>query len=451
MSWILETGNWILETGNWLLVIGNWVVGFWCWNFGSFLESGIWNLEFGTFLESGIWNMEFGTFLESGIWNLEFGTFLEFGIWNLEFLLWCLLLALLYLLTIGFFTLGWYMRSGSPVGGRRSAVSVVVAAKNEEKHIADLLNDLSIQDYPLDLTEFIIVDDHSGDGTSAIIKEFIGRNIALNIKVLKTADFNVSGKKAAINLGIEHAAGEIIITTDADCRVGPGWISALADQFRDERIMMVFGPVSYLEGKGFWDDFQSEEFAGLVASGAGAALAGHPFMCNGANLAYRKEAFSRVRGFEGNEHYLSGDDVFLLHKVKKEFGKTSIIFCKDQKSIVKTYPAEGLVKFLGQRIRWASKSRGYKDALSIATAIIIFSYSLTVLSSFIAGFFNPFFFLAFGGLIFLKMIADFPLMMGITSFTGQQRLMRWYVPFQVVYPVYIVVAGMLSFFGRQKW
>jgi cellulose synthase/poly-beta-1,6-N-acetylglucosamine synthase-like glycosyltransferase len=188
-----------------------------------------------------------------------------------------------------------------------------------------------------------------------------------------------------------------------------------------------------------------------VASGAGAAKAGHPFMCNGANLAYRKSAFIRVNGFKGNEGFISGDDVFLLHKMKKEFGRKSVIFNDDKKSIVKTYPAPGLKKFLSQRIRWASKSKGYKDGLSILTAIVIFSYSLTVLLSFIAGFFNPIFFLAFGGLLLIKMILDSPLMLGITRFTGQRRLMKWYLPFQVFYPVYILIAGVPGLFGRKRW
>ncbi len=58
--------------------------------------------------------------------------------------------------------------------------------------------------------------------------------------------------------------------------------------------MMIFGPVAYFPEKGLLNRFQSLEFSGLMASGAGAAMAGRPFMCNGANLAYRKEAFLKV-------------------------------------------------------------------------------------------------------------------------------------------------------------
>ena len=214
---------------------------------------------------------------------------------------------------------------------------------------------------------------------------------------------------------------------------------------------MVFGPVAYFFRSGFFNAFQSVEFLGLVASGAGAALAGHPFICNGANLAYRKEAFHAVGGFKGNEQFISGDDVFLLHKIKRSYGRKAIVFNKDEKAIVRTYPAKGLKRFLSQRVRWASKSKAYRDLLSLAAAITVFSYSFTAILSFLAGFFNPWFFGITGGLIIWKLIADFPLMMGITRFTGQAGLMKWYLPFQLFYPLYVLVAGVMSFFNRSKW
>jgi cellulose synthase/poly-beta-1,6-N-acetylglucosamine synthase-like glycosyltransferase len=376
---------------------------------------------------------------------------LVIGHWSLVFVACGLWLAASYSLLIGFFTAGWYRKKELAFGSWQLAVSVIIAARNEEKHILDLLNDLLKQNYQDDRLEIIIIDDRSADNTSGIVNDFIRKNSSLKINLLKTADYNILGKKAAINLGINHASGEIIITTDADCRVRPGWISSLISSFNDENVKMVFGAVDYFTGNKFSDKFQAMEFLGLVASGAGASQAGHPFICNGANLAYRKDAYLKVNGFAGNEKYISGDDVFLLHKMKKEFGKRSIVFCKKTDAIVKTYPAPGLKKFLDQRIRWASKSKGYKDPLSIITTIIVFSYSLTVLLSCFAGFFDPKFFLISMGLLLFKMITDLPLMMGITGFTGQRRLMRWYILFQVIYPFYIVIAGSASLFNRRIW
>jgi len=358
----------------------------------------------------------------------------------------------IYASLIGLFTCGWYrtISNDNTNTNNKRGVSVVIAAKNEENHILDLLNDLLLQEYPAELLEIIVVDDHSTDKTVEKVNEFISQEEGGWLRVIKFDDPHLAGKKAAITIGVKEAAGEIILTTDGDCRLGKSWISSMVASFQDER-QMVFGPVSYLSKHGLMNKFQSLEFLGLVASGAGAALAGRPFICNGANLAYRKDAFIRVKGFEGNENFISGDDVFLLHKMKREFGRKAIAFSLDKNSQVMTSPVEGFAAFIDQRVRWASKSKGYNDLLSIMTSIIVFSYSLTVLLSLIATIFNPMLFCFFGGLIILKMITDLPLMIGITGFTGQRNLMGWYLPLQVVYPVYIVIVGVVSLFGRRKW
>jgi poly-beta-1,6-N-acetyl-D-glucosamine synthase len=215
--------------------------------------------------------------------------------------------------------------------------------------------------------------------------------------------------------------------------------------------MMIFGPVSYFQEKGPLNRFQSLEFSGLVASGAGAALAGKPFICNGANLAYRKDAFLKVNGYQGNERFISGDDVFLMHKIKEEFGSRAISFALDRNAIVRTFPAPGFRAFLNQRIRWASKTKGYNDKLAILTAATVFTFNLFIAAAFIAGFFLPTLFLLYLSSMTLKCIIDLPLIYGITGFNDERRLMRWYLPFQVVYPAYIVIAGVCSLFAGKKW
>jgi cellulose synthase/poly-beta-1,6-N-acetylglucosamine synthase-like glycosyltransferase len=306
------------------------------------------------------------------------------------------------------------------------------------------------QDYPEELWEIIVVDDHSIDGTVDIINNFILKEKPGNLRLLTMDGQHNSGKKAAIAHGISESSGDLILTTDADCRVGEKWISGMTGHFSDDH-KMVFGPVSYFMGKGFWVKFQALEFLGLVASGAGAARVGMAFICNGANMAYRKDAFMQLDGFAGNERFLSGDDVFLLHKMKKAFGRRSIAFLQDPRSLVKTNPVKGLKAFIRQRIRWASKSKGYHDFFSILTAVIVFSYSLTVISSLTAGIFNVKYLLICSSLILLKLLVDLPLLIGITGFTGQRKLLRWYFVFQLIYPFYVLTAGVASLFPKKNW
>ncbi|MBP6870583.1 MAG: glycosyltransferase [Bacteroidales bacterium] len=371
----------------------------------------------------------------------------------LMILILALLIALSYLVLIAIFTFGWCRKPGPETGpgaGYRK-ISVVVAARNEESNMAGLLNDLIRQDYPGGLLEIIIVDDHSTDRTAGITRNFIQDHPLSAIIFILNNDEEKRGKKASVELGISRATGEIIVTTDADCRMREGWIRALAGRFTKEHVQMVFGPVTIGKQHNFAGLFQAMEFDGLVASGGGAALAGYPFLCNGANLAYRREAFHTTGGFSDNMRYISGDDVFLLHKIKKQFGAGAIVFCKDEQAIVDTAPVSGAGAFLRQRIRWASKSKGYRDSLSIITAITIFSFSLTVLLSFLAGFTDPMYFSISGGLFLLKIFADLPLLAGITKFTGKPFPFMWYPVFQLIYPLYIIIAGILSLSNRNKW
>lgn len=363
-----------------------------------------------------------------------------------------LIIAVSYVTLITIFTAGWFKTPVAPnLSHTGKFVSIVVAMRDEEKNVALLLEDLSGQSYPRDLMEVILVDDHSKDSTSQVVEEFTREHTGPDIIFIKNEDKNVNGKKAALDLGISKAGGEIIVTTDADCRAGKEWIESLTSGFSDECVQMIFGPVAYGGLNNLADQYQALEFAGLVASGAGAAGTGHPFICNGANLAYRKEAFYRVGGFSGNEGFLSGDDVFLLHKIKKHFGRKTIVFSKDKRSVVTTFPAPGIGAFIRQRIRWASKSKGYRDFLSVFTALTVFSFSLAILSSLVMGILNPLFFIVFAGMILLKMIVDLPLLMGISIFSENIKPLKGYFLFQLIYPFYILGTGILGLFNRKKW
>ncbi|MFO7622470.1 MAG: glycosyltransferase, partial [Bacteroidales bacterium] len=106
-------------------------------------------------------------------------------------------------------------------------VSVIIACRNEEKNMEKLLRHLAAQDYPPHLFEVIVVDDNSDDQTACIASSF---DRSMNLKVISNEG---SGKKNAIRTGIGSSQGRLIITTDADCRMGTGWISTIASFHND--------------------------------------------------------------------------------------------------------------------------------------------------------------------------------------------------------------------------
>jgi cellulose synthase/poly-beta-1,6-N-acetylglucosamine synthase-like glycosyltransferase len=361
-----------------------------------------------------------------------------------------------YITLIILFTRGWYkgLKMGALEDHAESIfrVSVIIPARNEEGHMDKLLNDLAAQDYPCERYEVIVVDDRSTDRTAEITEKFRLMHRGINLKMIRIDDDgNAGAKKRALTVGIHAATGEIILTTDADCRLGPGWITAIVSFFRDQDIELTSGPVTYHDAKGFLNRFQALEFLGMMASGAGAVKAGLPFICNGANLAYRRDTFLELQGFRGNEKYVSGDDVFLMHGIKRLRGKHSVCFAFTKEALVKTTPAENIQAFLRQRIRWASKSKGYYDRTALFTTLSVFFLNLAMVMFFFTGFFHPPAFLVFAGAVLIKSLTDLPLLLGVTQFTEQRRLLHSYLLFQLIYPFYVVATGLLSLLLPVNW
>lgn len=252
-------------------------------------------------------------------------------------------------------------------------VSVIIAARNEEGNIAGCLNSIVLQDYPKELFEVIVVNDQSEDKTGEIINHFISSD-TINLKQLVTT--GDGGKKAALGMALEKSTGTIILVTDADCQPSAGWIKSMVSCFHTTNALMVAGPVVLKDKGSIFSKFQVTEFNSLIASTAGSIGKHKPIMCNGANLGFVKEVITATDAFK--KDYSSGDDVFLMLSIKKRFGADRIKFLNDPAGIVYTQPLEKTGDFINQRIRWTSKSGGYKDAFLIYSAISVLSLNLVI-------------------------------------------------------------------------
>ncbi|MEI6764523.1 MAG: glycosyltransferase [Bacteroidota bacterium] len=360
-----------------------------------------------------------------------------------------------YVFIISLFTFGWFRKNKNRTASQTqsSNISIVIAARDEENNISACLTALASQGYPTDKFEIIIIDDASTDHTVQIVHEFIKAHKEIRTQLFSLPEKyrSATSKKAALSLGIQLTQFDIIAVTDADCIPASGWIRAMANGFSERTVMMICGMVCFSTDKKWFSKLQSLEFMSLVASGAGASGAGFPFMCNGASMAFRKEAFYKTGAYSDSDGYASGDDVFLLHNIKKAYGNSSVQFTNNKEAIVVTAPQPSLRAFYNQRVRWASKSKGYHDIISLLTSVAVFAYSLEILLFAAAGmFFAPLFYAA-SALFILKLIVDIPLMASITTYFGQKKLLLFYLPMQLLYPVYIVVVALGGIFGRYSW
>ena len=358
--------------------------------------------------------------------------------------------AFAYLLVMLLISAGWYFTKpfvAKPVNSLMK-VSVLIAVRNEADNIKKLLTSLLKQTYPKNIFEIIIVDDSSEDDTIDIVKDFKTKHNDLRIEVVRAEG---QGKKDAIRQGIEFSQCEIIVTTDGDCEVQAEWLENYVSLFQSSNTQMLFGPVFYSHNNKVLQKIFALEFATLVASGAGSAGIGLPLMGNAANLAFRKEAFNKVRDKMYGSNYASGDDVFLMHAMAKEFGKDAIGFVKNKESRVETTAPASFSNFINQRVRWGSKAKAYKNLWAIVVSLVVFSFNILLGMTVVLSFYRIWFLAVFALFILLKFMIDFPLSSNFLRFFGKQKLSPLLFPIEFVYPFYISLTGVLSFFKPLNW
>jgi len=371
--------------------------------------------------------------------------------------LWIISLSLLglYVLRIITYVIGWY-RTGRLLKKQESwpGVSIVIPVRDEGSNIDLLLADLVKQDYPVDLLEIILVDDHSGDSTRAKIKSFLEKHRGLRLIQLGSLE---TGKKAALEKGISASGHPLILNTDGDCRASKSWVSEMVAGFSDPEVKMIIGAVVFEPDKGIFHAMQSLEYFSLTASTAGSAGLNAPILCSGANLAYYRDDYLEFIA-EQEKVSESGDDIFLLLWLKKRY-PGAIRFSHSVGSVIRTLPSENFSSLIAQRVRWTSKSKYYRDFDILSTALLIFglnAFMLSILLVFLlvplfTGIWNPQFLLVFGIVLFCKSSVDLLILVPVLRHYHKTRLLRYFVPMEIIYLVYVSLAGLTGQFLSFSW
>lgn len=353
-----------------------------------------------------------------------------------------LIFTALYLICIAAFTFGLFNlkeRFHSINKNNLVKVSVLIAARNEEKNIEKLLESLKKQSFPKELFEVIIVNDHSTDNTDEIINDFINKNKELDVKLLKAEK---TGKKHAISQALHSAINELIIVTDADCVLNDLWIESIVGFYQEEKCKMILAPVLLSPAENLFEKMQVLEHLSLIGSTAGSASIGFPVMCNGANMAYERKAALEVEKFRKDFDIPSGDDMFLLEQFVKCYGHNNVKFLLSKSAVVKTKTCKTIKDFFRQRRRWVSKTKSYTSWKVIVTALIVLFFNLSIISLLVSAFFVPALWSIYILLTLLKFFIDFPLLKNITNFMNQGSLLKWVLPLEIIYPFYVVFTAL---------
>lgn len=338
-----------------------------------------------------------------------------------------------------------------PVDG--TTFSIIIPARNEASIIHECLVSVLSQSYPSNRFEVILVDDHSTDDT-ALIAEGLQQQYA-NLKVirlqeiLKGKSLN-SYKKKAIEVAVQYASYDWIVTTDADCMVNDQWLQTFHAFILQKDPVFIAAPVAFTNTSSFVSLFQSLDFMSL--QGITAAAVHHRFhsMCNGANLAYSKKVFAAVGGFKGIDNIASGDDMLLMHKIFKMYPK-QVAFLLSQQAIVKTEPMDSWAAFFNQRIRWASKADKFEDKRIFSVLLFIYLYNCSFAILLIASFWQPYFLLLWLAMIACKTLIELRFLFPVARFFDAQKLLWWFPVMQPVHIGYTIVAGWLGKFGKYTW
>jgi cellulose synthase/poly-beta-1,6-N-acetylglucosamine synthase-like glycosyltransferase len=395
----------------------------------------------------------------------------------------CLFLLALYGLLIEYYRRAWQaipLYSFQPAAGpaSRTKISVLIPARNEEENIAACLGSLFQQSYPRELYQVIVIDDHSTDHTWKILEsiQFPG----MSFSSLRSgpsdpeppAGHGVAAgprayKKLAIETGVLAATGELIVTTDADCLFHPDWLKTIARFYEETGAKFIAAPVKIggdagqggnpgpgeggkTRANSFLSVFQTLDFISLQGITGASVYKKFHSMCNGANLAYEKEAFLEVEGFRDIDNIPSGDDMLLMHKIFVKY-PGRVFFLKNRQAMVCTRPETSWKGFFNQRIRWASKADSYDDRRIFRVLLCVYLLNLLLLGLVLASFWNTWYLWLLLLLMLVKTAVEYPFVRSVASFFGQQRLMVYFPAMEPFHVLYTVSIGWLGKFGSYRW
>jgi len=359
----------------------------------------------------------------------------------------CTLIIGMYFFLILLFIIG-FDNVNKPIGNRppQTHFSIIIPFRNEAKRLPHLLASIATIEYRKNLFEVILVDDDSSDDSIKLINNFCADNPDIDIQLLNNIRSSNSPKKDAISIAIPKAKYDWIVSTDADCVLPPLWLTSFNTSIIVNKPNMLVAPVSFKCTTSFLAQFQLTDFLSMQGATIGGFGIQQPFMANGANLAYRKDLFLTLNGFEDNNFIASGDDVFLLENFIA-YDKTKVLFLKNTEALVTTFPTNTWTELIQQRKRWAAKATHFKNPFAKGIGVVVFLANCIVVFSFIMGFRN----LQFLWLLIPKIIIDTILIYKTARLYQEQLKSISYLKTVILYSFFTAFIAVSSMFGSFEW
>jgi cellulose synthase/poly-beta-1,6-N-acetylglucosamine synthase-like glycosyltransferase len=359
--------------------------------------------------------------------------------------LWVLLV--LYLIFIVVMYIGTYRRRPQ----RREDtpfVSILVAARNEAQNIRQCVLSLANQDYPRAAFEIVVADHQSIDGTAAVVEQLRGQVPNLRLITVQDQPDGLAGKQQALDQGIAASQGEIILSTDADCRAPATWARSLAACFVPG-VDLVCGHTVTGGKRTLWHELQQIDYVYLLTLAQGFIGLGRPVSCMGTNLGFRKEAYVRLGGFAGIGPAITEDHA--LCRAMAAHDRRSVVFNSRADALITTAPVATLGAFLRQRQRWVAGGLG-RGVLAPLVLWMVLTLHLSVVAALCLCAGNVWQVVLSVSYFFLLMGMNLPIILRGSAQIRDRGLLGNALTYQVFYVFYtIVTAGLVLGGGQMVW
>jgi len=229
-------------------------------------------------------------------------------------------------------------------------ISVLVAFRNEEHNIISCCEALNKLDYPEDKLEILMLNDQSSDNSPKLVEDFISGKSAFHLINIETELNNLKAKMNVLAQGIQKSSGEFIFVTDADCMPSSEWLKTTLQYF-DPTIGMVSGfTILKEDDPKIFSLLQTIDWIFLQGLAFGASNSEKPITVMGNNLAFRRNVYDQIDGFESIGFSIT-EDFALMKAILNKTGK-QVKYIRDKEGIVFSKPVNGFRKFTKQRLRW---------------------------------------------------------------------------------------------------
>lgn len=323
------------------------------------------------------------------------------------------------------------------------SVSIVIAARNEEHTIGRCLSSLALLEYPADLMEIIVVNDHSTDRTATVARESAPSSRRVIVIDAPPQTDHLKGKANALAAGIAQSSGEIILMTDADCTVGPHWVTATVAHYGTGKTGIVAG-FTMLRGKGVFAGIQALDWFALFSVAAGAVGLGVPLTAVGTNISVRRTAYDLTGGYERLPFSVT-EDYALFHAVTGDAGY-SAAFPSVRDALVTSDPCGSWPDLIRQKIRWFRGGAGMAP-WQIALFFLLYAFHVAVVLAALAGRWD----LAAQGLA-AKTAADLLLLLPTLVTFRRPGLLLYILPFELFFFLYVLLIPPVIATGlRVRW